>query len=136
MKIVYSGADLYFHVCAVEGWALPLAEAMACGLPTLVPNYSALADWPKGAVQYANVDPTPWANPNDIDTIHRFVDVNDAIQQLETLYQLKTLRDELGNRAYDHMTQERFDWKYIGSQFDRLFKAAKEQKQWQLKTLV
>jgi glycosyltransferase involved in cell wall biosynthesis len=139
MKIVYSGADLYFHTCAVEGFALPVAEAMACGLPTLVPNYSALADWPNGAVRYMKVDSTPWANPNDIDTIHRFVDVNDAIQQLEMLYQQKALRDELGNRAYDHMAQERFDWKHIGSQFDQLFKAAsqpKEQKQWQLKTLV
>jgi D-inositol-3-phosphate glycosyltransferase len=136
MKIVYSGADLYFHTCAIEGFGLPIAEAMACGVPTLVPNYSALADWPKGAVRYMEVDPTPWANPQDIDTIHRFVDVNDAIQQLEMLYQQKTLRDELGKRAYDHMTHERFDWKYIGSQFDQLFKAAKEQKQWQLKTLV
>lgn len=122
MRTLYSGADLYFQSCAVEGWGLPLMEAMACGMPALVPNYSALAEWPNGAVEYMQVHDTPWANINNIDTIHRFIDVDTAVEKLEYLYQNKTRRDELGQLAVKHVTQKHFMWKNIAERFNQIFK--------------
>jgi D-inositol-3-phosphate glycosyltransferase len=120
MRIMYSGADLYFQVCAVEGWGLPLMEAMACGVPALVPNYSALTEWPNGAVEYVKVHDTPWMNINNIDTHHKFIDVDDAVEKLEYLYQNKERRDELGKLAVKHVTQKKFMWKEIAAQFNTI----------------
>jgi glycosyltransferase involved in cell wall biosynthesis len=139
LKYIYNGADVYFHACAVEGFGLPIAEAMACGVATLVPKYSALQDWPNGAVEYINVDETPYANPNDIDTIHKFISVNHAVERLERLYQDTAYRNGLATKAYEHMQQPRFHWSFIGSQFNARFKAAtdrKEVQEWTIKTLV
>lgn len=121
LKYVYSAADVYFHVCANEGWGLPIAEAMACGIPTVVPQYSALAEWPKGAVTYVPVDEHPWANPSDVDTIHRFVDVDHAVETLEMMYQDPAYRKRMGHVAHEHMQQPMFSWDTIAHQFETIF---------------
>lgn len=69
---LYNSADLFVNVSQVEGFGMPQAEAMACGLPTLVTKYSAgwevvrpagrgipVHDWEmhKSTTRYANVDP-------------------------------------------------------------------------------
>ena len=123
MPFMYNNADVYLHVCAVEGWGLPVAEAMACGIPTIVPNYSALSEWPKGAVHYVDVDETPWMNTNDIDTEHRFMNVASAVEALEYVYQQTEYRKELGIKARNHMEKKCFRWQEIAKHFDSVFKS-------------
>jgi glycosyltransferase involved in cell wall biosynthesis len=68
---LYNASDLYVNPSQVEGFGLPIAEAMACGLPVLVTKYAAgwevaspaargipVKDWEihKSATKYANVD--------------------------------------------------------------------------------
>ena len=102
---------------------LPIAEAMACGIPTIVPNYSALSEWPQGAVHYVDVDETPWMNPNDIDTEHRFMNVASAVEALEYVYQQTEYRKELGIKARKHMEKKCFRWQEIAKHFDGVFKS-------------
>lgn len=69
---LYNAADLFVLPSQVEGFGLPAAEAMACGLPCLVTRYAAgweivspagagipVTDWEthKSGSRYANVDP-------------------------------------------------------------------------------
>ena len=124
MKYIYNAANVYLQVCANEGWSLPLHEAMACGVPCIVPEYSALAECPNGAVAYVPVDETPWMNPNNIDTMHRFINVQATVDMLERLYQDKVTRDDLGIAAHKHATQKKFLWKNIAAQFNQTFKNA------------
>lgn len=45
MPNVYSAFDVYLTTSQGEGWGLPTHEAMACGVPCIVPNWSALGEW-------------------------------------------------------------------------------------------
>lgn len=124
MKYVYAGMDVYLQICAVEGWGMPLHEAMACGVPAIVPEYSALKEWPRSkgrSVQHVSVDPTPWFNPNNINTEHYFIDVNAAVEALEYLYQNPTIRDIISKEALAHATSDRFLWPNIGKQWTDVF---------------
>ena len=123
MPFVYANADVYLHVCAIEGWGLPVAEAMACGIPSIAPNFSALSEWPKGAIHYVDVDETPWMNTNDIDTEHRFMNVASAVEALEYIYQQTEYRKELGIKGRKHMEQKCFNWREIAKHFDSVFKS-------------
>lgn len=59
----YSGADLFVYPSVYEGFGLPVAEALACGTPTLTSNVSSLpeAGGPV-AVQVAPDDPGEMAH--------------------------------------------------------------------------
>lgn len=134
MRVLYSGADVYLQVCAVEGWGLPLMEAMACKVPAIVPDFSALSEWPYGAVHYVNVDPTPWHNINNIDTLHKTISVPNAVEALERLYQDTEYRKELAEKGYAHVTQGKYMWTTIAKHFAKIFKdvTMSKDEQWKL----
>lgn len=50
---VYNSLDVYFTTTQGEGWGLPVMEAMACGVPCVVPEWSALADWARDAAVFS-----------------------------------------------------------------------------------
>lgn len=124
LNYLYSCADLYFHACAVAGFELPVAEAMQCKIPILVPDYSALSEWPRGAVHYVNIRPEPWLNPGGVNTIHRFLDVDHAVEQLEMLYQDDEYRKELAERGFNRIQEDRFSWDVITDQFNEVLSNA------------
>lgn len=70
---MYRASDLFVNPSKVEGFGLPIAEAQACGVPTVVTKYAAgwevagpysgaipVHDWEvhKSGVRYANVKPS------------------------------------------------------------------------------
>jgi len=46
---VMNSLDVYFTTTQGEGWGLPVMEAMACGVPVVAPDWSALGDWARDA---------------------------------------------------------------------------------------
>lgn len=69
---IYNSADVFVLASQVEGFGLPIAESMACGLPVIVPRYAAgwevaspagrglpIRDWEvhKSSTRYANISP-------------------------------------------------------------------------------
>jgi glycosyltransferase involved in cell wall biosynthesis len=55
---IYSGADLFVHPTAYEGFSLTIVEAMACGAPVITVGRGAVAEIVDGAALTVT-DPTP-----------------------------------------------------------------------------
>lgn len=100
---------------------LPLAEAMACKVPALVPDHTALSEWPKGGVEYIQPAiiggiPLYTSTTNNLNTRHVTPDPNDAVEKLQKLYTNPKYRKELGNKGYDLVTKNH-NWDHIAQQF-------------------
>lgn len=121
MKYVYGMADLFLSPCAQEGWGLCIHESMACGVPAILPEYSALAEWPNSGCFYVPVDDTPDFQGNQLNTVHKYPNIYWTIEALENLYTSTALRLELGKRALKVATDTKFNWKNISNQFLEIF---------------
>lgn len=127
MPYIYQSADLYLQTCAAEGWGLPLHEAMACGIPAIVPKSSALAEWPNGGVEYVSVNPVPDLVTSGINIIQHSPDHNEVIEALERLYRDEQARKDLAIRGYQVATQDKYSWNKITNEFYRLFESLRNE---------
>ena len=117
LNMVYNNADVFFTTTAAEGWCLPVAEAMAAGKPVILPNHSALGEWPRPNALYMDCYPFPQLTDRGLNTIHHVTEMESAINALQTMYTDSALRADLGQRALAHMWQSKFSWSLIGEQF-------------------
>jgi glycosyltransferase involved in cell wall biosynthesis len=70
---LYTSCDAFVFPTRAEGWGLPVCEAMACGLPTIVTGYSAITDFANNSNAYIIEhtiedmadDMGQWANPDE-----------------------------------------------------------------------
>lgn len=122
MPFIYNAIDLQVSTTLGEGWGLTTHEGMACGIPQLVPEWSALAEWPRGAVSYAPIGAYQAAD-NMITTIGGIADGSAFIREMDRLYQNPDLRDEMAKKALARATEARFKWDNIAVQFDQVLRA-------------
>lgn len=125
LNMVYNSADVFFTTTAAEGWGLPVAEAMAVGIPCILPKHSALADWPKDNALFVDCYDFPFLTDRGLNTIHHIIDVEKSIEALQYLYENKDVRDELGERSYAFMQQIQFNWEWISGEFIQVINNAK-----------
>jgi glycosyltransferase involved in cell wall biosynthesis len=106
---------------------MPLHEAMACGIPSVCADYSALSEWPRGGVEYVPVTITPDAVASHVNTVHRTIDIPAAVEVLERLYQDEQARKDLAIRGYRVATQDKYSWNKITNEFYRLFESLRNE---------
>ncbi len=126
MNMVYNSADVFFTTSAAEGWGLPVAEAMAVGVPCVLPRHSALMEWPEGNALYAECYPFPSLTDRGLNTIHHLTEVDSAVEALHKLYTDEKFRKELGESSYQHMQNPKFKWDVIAKQFMEIIKNGKD----------
>jgi len=120
MRDTYSFMDACISTSMGEGFGLTTLEAMACGAPCIVPAWSALGDWPRGAamqVPCTSLAMNATASVNGSAVIGGVADKRAFIDALDTLYRDADHRRVIRELGLARAREERFRWAVIGQQW-------------------
>lgn len=129
MKMVYNLADVKLSTCQGEGWGLTTMESMACGVPQIVPDYSALGEWCRDAdgnpvVEYTKISEIPFFNVKGLNTQGGVPDMESTIAALQKMYENRAYREDLAAKGYRLVTQPQFEWRSVAKEFEKTFNTA------------
>lgn len=102
---VFQAATVFVYPSFYEGFGLPAAEAMACGIPTVVSNVSSLPEVVGDAG--LQVEPT---------------DPGELMSALRSLLESPARREELRGRSLERAT--RFRWERTAAEMEEIFREA------------
>jgi glycosyltransferase involved in cell wall biosynthesis len=120
MQLVYESMDVFLHLGTMEGFGLPIIEAMSCGLPCigidsctmpeLFGDTALLCETPK----YKNGHKITYGSFNGVEA--EIVDPWEVAKKMVQLYKSESLRKELGMKATERAIKT-FDWSIINKQW-------------------
>jgi D-inositol-3-phosphate glycosyltransferase len=111
---IYNVFDAMLTTTQGEGWGLPCMEGMACGVPQIVPDWAALAEWTQEAV--LRVPCTTFAaTPGGVNVIGGIADELMTIGALDRLYRDKEACTELTRAGLALVSLPEYRWPAIGS---------------------
>lgn len=118
MRRTYNTFDVQISTTQGEGFGLTTIEGMACGVPQIVPEYSALAEICKDAALM--VPCTSTAVTPGLNVIGGVPDEELFIKALSSAYE-HDRRRELGNAVLKRAAEERFRWDDIAKAYASVF---------------
>ncbi len=121
MKFIYNSLDVQMTTTLGDGWGLTTMEGMACGIPQIVPDSSALGEW---AVPAVKIPCSRTLIHPEINTAGALVDEAPFVDALQVLYQSKVTRSRLAAQGLAHVRSEAFRWESVARQFHALLAAA------------
>ena len=81
---IYNSMDVFTLPTGGEGWGLTIIEAMSCGLPVIVPDYSAHVDYVKGAGELIKISEFFTEAMTNVERC--LVDIYDYTMRLDKMY--------------------------------------------------
>jgi D-inositol-3-phosphate glycosyltransferase len=111
----YSIFDIQINTGQGEGWGLTTLEGMACGIPQIVPRWSALGEWATAAIQVPCTEIA--VTPNNVNVVGGIPDRYDFIDAMDRFYQEPELRRQHSDLGLTLAEQPRYDWTNIGEKF-------------------
>lgn len=116
LPYVYNSFDIQVTTTQGEGFGLTTLEGMACGVPQILPNWSALGD-----LFYECCDMVPCSTtactPNMINVVGGVPDKDAFIALLNRLYKNPTYRLERSSQVLAKAAEARFRWEDIGQRY-------------------
>lgn len=132
--MTYNCFDVLISTTQGEGMGLPALEAMACGVPCILPNWSAFGDWAHDAALLVPCTSTRI----DFPYVNVIGGVPDEAQFIATLHQAYLDREGLSKIAKlgrDRANEDRFRWPRIGARYaeviGKLFPTEATEAEWQ-----
>ena len=122
LPLIYSMCDVKLSTSMGEGWGLTTMEAMACGLPCIVPDYAAYHEWASKAALALPV--TSYHRHPRVNTVGGVVAVEDVASALTVLYAQPQLRQAMGAAGRATVAAECYRWSVIAAQFDHVLRTA------------
>lgn len=122
LNALYNAADLFVSTSRGEGYGLTLAEALACGVPVVAQNVSAIPEvvGPGGRL----------VEPERLITVPHgedlwLADVDAFSNTIEYLYENPEVRKDLGAKGVEHV-RSLFSWDEAAKKFDFYIEALAE----------
>ncbi len=114
----YNLFDVLISTAQGEGMGLPALEAMACGIPPILPDHSAYADWARDAAWLVKCSSTciNTVAPG-LNVIGAVPDEQPFLMALNTLYQNKEGRKQNATAGLERVNQKRYRWSTIGEAY-------------------
>ena len=114
---IYNCADVHVMTSMGEGFGLSPFESAACGVAQIVPAHSACKELWEGVAPLIKVK--NWeVLTGGINTEGGVIDEEHLAEILDDLYHNRDKVKELSKKAYQHVSQEKFTWAYVATQFD------------------
>jgi glycosyltransferase involved in cell wall biosynthesis len=108
--------DVSFSTSQGEGFHLPTLEAMACGVPIIAPNWSALGEWAAPAAKLVPCSEIA-CTLNRVNTIGGIIDRAAAIAALDEVYNDPALRASMSLRGRALAATSSFNWRNVGNSY-------------------
>lgn len=114
MCATYNCFDLFISTTQGEGWGLPAIEAMACGVPCILPDWSAYGEWARRGAWMVKCSTTAMNAPNVIGGV---ADEAHFVAAMHKLYRDRAAREQNAQAALECARQPQFRWENIGRQW-------------------
>jgi D-inositol-3-phosphate glycosyltransferase len=128
MRETYNCFDVAISTTQGEGFGLTTLEAMACGVPVIIPDWAALGEWTKDAAWLVQCTSTAMQAPGGtgafVNVIGGVPDKDQFIFALQRLYMDKAARAQNAQAALERAQEPRFRWPQIGEEFTHAFQQA------------
>ncbi len=111
---VYNTFDVFMLTGVGEGWSLPTLEAMACGVPCIVPDWSALGEWAKPAAWLCEC-PLEDVAPI-VQSVGGRMGQREALEALGRIYVDPDVRRKMREDGLALAAQPQYRWEHIGQQ--------------------
>lgn len=121
LNLIYNSLDVQMSTTLGEGWGLTTMEGMACGIPQIVPDSSALAEW---AVPAVKVPCSRMLMNPEINTTGALVDHEPFVAALHLLYQKRSMRQRLAQRGLALVQSQQFRWSSVAKRFSAILSSA------------
>lgn len=119
---LYNCADVQINTAGGEGWGLTSFEGAACGVPQMVPNWSATRElWGSNAIQL-KVD-NYRVYERQLNTCHAEIDVVDAAKALIMFARNPDIRTTYSERALKVVADQK-SWDEVGAAFHKIIQNA------------
>jgi glycosyltransferase involved in cell wall biosynthesis len=123
LNIIYNSVDVGVNTSEGEGWGLVPFEHAACGVPQIVPNYSASAEIFEDCGSL--VDIIFMGKDVNYGIDRAYISVDSMVEQLNKLYYDKKFYEDRSKKCFDMTQDPNYNWdnvakkmsKYIQSTF-------------------
>ncbi len=116
LAAIYNTFDIFTLPTRGEGFGLPILEAMSCGVPIVVTNYSAPSEWANDCGELVN--PITYVAEPLTNIRRAIIDMDLYVTALIKLLDDEDLRKKCGKKARERALT--MDWKSIVKQWEHL----------------
>lgn len=116
LSLAYNSFNVQVSTTQGEGWGLTTMEGMACGIPQVIPDWSALGEWAKPAALLVSC-PTVAVTPNHVNVVGGIPSKEEFVQSLHSLYADPEFYNNVREAGFQLVRREQFRWENIGEDF-------------------
>ena len=121
LNYLYNSFDIQINTGGGEGWGLTSFEGAACGVPQIVPDWSATKEIWEGYGKLINVASVRH-EPAMINTQQAVIDTDHLVEVMNEMYESKEEREKVGEKCIEVTQRPEYRWENVGKQFDKIFK--------------